>query len=135
MAVGFCSGGGSDQDDLTSPGRGADVSHDRGHESHGHGDGGCSEKAACPDGGDCCDDKACWDNKDSSSGRSATLSCCNPSEEHCDGRYLMSALFRALRLTLFTEKCIMAAAALECEQTCEGDAAAHNGTYSKSAAR
>ncbi|KAJ9129828.1 Heavy metal translocating P-type ATPase [Coniochaeta hoffmannii] len=103
MAVGRCSGG-DGQGDLTSP---APVTgHELGRESQNHGDGGCS------DGGDCCDDEACCDSKEGSSIRSATLSCCNSSEEHCG------------------EKCIIAAAALECEKTCDGDAAAHNGATS-----
>ncbi|POR33533.1 P-type cation-transporting ATPase [Tolypocladium paradoxum] len=104
MGVGCCSGGAANVDEHRHHGH----DHDHGHDP-GHGD--CASEAPCADEGECCDDESCCDD-DATSSRSATVACCDANEEHCD------------------EKCILAAAALECEKTCEGDAAAHDGTAS-----
>ncbi|KAF4463340.1 copper-transporting P-type ATPase [Fusarium albosuccineum] len=62
----------------------------------------CAEADPCPDGEGCLEDTCC---DGESSCRSMTLACCDSNQENCD------------------EKCIIAAAALECEKTCDGDAA------------
>lgn len=125
MGVGCCSGGAS-QDAAPHLERVAEADEHHGHD-HDHGD--SASEAPCAEEGECCDDESCCDD-DATSSRSATLACCDSNEEHCDGRFPLGG--RGSRdapgLTLwYPEKCILAAAALECEKTCEGDVAAHDG--------
>ncbi|XP_044716437.1 e1-E2 ATPase domain-containing protein [Hirsutella rhossiliensis] len=83
-------------------------------ECHGHGHGpehdAChhSPQTPCADECECCDDESCCD--DALPNCSPTLTCCDSEEERCD------------------EQCILAAAAFECEKTCENDVAGHAGT-------
>ncbi|KID86765.1 cation transport ATPase [Metarhizium guizhouense ARSEF 977] len=73
---------------------------DHGHiHDHDHGPDPCMGEEHCTQEGECCDDEFCCDNPS----LSETLACCSSNEEHCD------------------EKCILSAAALECEKTCETD--------------
>ncbi|WQF83544.1 Putative P-type ATPase, heavy metal-associated domain, HMA, P-type ATPase, A domain superfamily [Colletotrichum destructivum] len=88
--------------------------HDHGHEVEADdncaGDGNCDGAEAVPCLDENCDaDTDCdSDNDDDSTCRSVKLECCNSKEENCD------------------EKCIIAAAAVECEKTCDDDTA-HDG--------
>ncbi|KAM3530786.1 hypothetical protein NHJ13051_001226 [Beauveria bassiana] len=85
--------------------------HDHAHPEHGHEHNRnqvvTQEHAHCVDENDCaakgevCDDADCCDTDDTCS--SATLACCDTNDEQCD------------------EKCIIAAAAIECEKACEGE--------------
>ncbi|PNY24098.1 P-type cation-transporting ATPase [Tolypocladium capitatum] len=122
MGVGCCSGGASQggASQNATPHLDEHHGHDHGHghgHDHGHGHRSdhapshCAPEVPCAEEGECCDDESCCGD-DATSNRSATLACCDSNEERCD------------------EKCILAAAALECEKTCESDAAAHHGTPS-----
>ncbi|KAF6817017.1 copper-transporting P-type ATPase [Colletotrichum sojae] len=84
------------------------------HDGHGHeseASACCTGDAACDDAEDVscaeedCDAETYCDADDESTCRSVKLECCTSKDEHCD------------------EKCIIAAAAAECEKTCDDDAA------------
>ncbi|KAJ2966989.1 hypothetical protein NQ176_g9885 [Zarea fungicola] len=85
---------------------GADHGHDHSHDhDHDHDQSAPQEHAHCIDQDDCakkgevCDNVACCETDDDCT--SATVTCCDANDEHCD------------------EKCIIAAAAIECEKACE----------------
>ncbi|OLN97300.1 P-type cation-transporting ATPase 1 [Colletotrichum chlorophyti] len=89
------------------------------------GDGNCNnaEGLVCLDAE--CDAETYCDAQDELACRPAKLECCNSNEERCDGT-MPSRLCKSGLTYAFTEKCIIAAAAVECEKSCEEDAA-HDG--------
>ncbi|KHO00451.1 cation transport ATPase [Metarhizium album ARSEF 1941] len=118
MGTECCSGGGCHD---ATPAAGPEHNHDNHHHgeqshqhdshdhqqvqdhAHNHDNGDdsdvCAVEEPCTQEGECCDDESCCGD----SSLSETLACCSSNDEHCD------------------EKCILAAAALECEKTCETD--------------
>ncbi|KAL0933198.1 cation transport atpase [Colletotrichum truncatum] len=114
MGSGCCSDGPVKDQQCDGPStevqHGHDHVHDQGHEREFH----CSSNADCDSAEDVtcfeedCDAKTYCDSEDDSSCRSKKLECCTSKEEHCD------------------EKCIIAAAAVECEKACDDDTA-HDG--------
>ncbi|WYZ46312.1 hypothetical protein EsH8_IX_000537 [Colletotrichum jinshuiense] len=122
MGSGCCSDGPPKDQGCAGPANEVGHQHEHGHD-HGHeheikagagavdccsDDGTCegAEEVACL--GENCDAETCCDADDDSTCHSVKLECCTSKEEHCD------------------EKCIVAAAAAECEKTCDDDAA-HDG--------
>ncbi|EQL02991.1 cation transport ATPase [Ophiocordyceps sinensis CO18] len=103
MAATDCCPGDENQESGPFPGRAAS---DDGPLGNNGGD--CSSQPRCADEGECCDDQGCCN--DVAPSCSPTLSCCD-STERCD------------------EKCILAAAAFECEKTCESDVAGQTGEH------
>ncbi|KAF4980694.1 hypothetical protein FZEAL_3362 [Fusarium zealandicum] len=104
MSPGCCSGGTAavTHDEHPDAGCSSAAAMDRDSHHHEAGDDCCDEAAPCPDG-EGCDEETFCDGETSC--RSLTLQCCDSNEENCN------------------EKCIIAAAALECEKTCDDDAA------------
>lgn len=107
MAAGCCSGAAEAQGTSAHPAdphaphdHGSDDSHGHGHDhgyDHEHGScGGHAESeslAPCDQAGECCDDaQGCCDS--SASTKSATLTCCDSNEEHCDGSFAPAAMER-----------------------------------------
>ncbi|KAH7375148.1 copper-transporting P-type ATPase [Plectosphaerella cucumerina] len=108
MGADCCSGGQNEKPGACS---GSSVqpdhaNHAGGRSDHHHGDNESKDDVVCCDEGDCADeekvDKDSCGKSDESSLHSEATTCCG-SEERCD------------------EKCIITAAALECEKACDGD--------------
>lgn len=84
MAAGCCSGAGQDPCSAPEPLAAVNQQHeDCGSE-------GCHSDSNVNEGYDCCEDDACGNFPDESrsfdsAGRSASLTCCDSNEEHCNG--------------------------------------------------
>ncbi|KAI8219556.1 P-type cation-transporting ATPase [Colletotrichum sp. SAR 10_96] len=113
MGTGCCSDGPAKGQGCSGPSTEVQHGHDHGRaDAHGQ-----ETDPCCSDGADCggaeevacvdenCDAETYCEAEDDSTCRSVKLECCTSKEEHCD------------------EKCILAAAAVECEKACDDDAA------------
>ncbi|OHE90373.1 copper-transporting P-type ATPase [Colletotrichum orchidophilum] len=109
MGTRCCSGEPAKDQGCTGPANGVEHGHEYGRDPKlgdcCAGDGVCYDaiEVTCHD--ENCHAEAFCDSEDDSTCRSIKLECCTSKEEHCD------------------EKCIIAAAAVECEKSCEDDAA------------
>ncbi|KAF9870367.1 cation transport atpase [Colletotrichum karsti] len=113
MGSGCCSGGPAKDQGCsgasTEVRHGHDHEHDDGHDHAHQPQPVCNDVEGCDGAQDVtcldedCDAETYCDAEDDSTCRSAKLECCTSKEEHCD------------------EKCIIAAAAVECEKACDDD--------------
>ncbi|KAJ0322024.1 hypothetical protein COL5a_009002 [Colletotrichum fioriniae] len=117
MGAGCCSDEPTKDHGCAGPANGSDHGHE--HDDNLMPDDCCAGDRACDDAlevnclDENCDAETFCDSEDDSTCRSVKLECCTSKEEHCD------------------EKCIIAAAAVECEKSCEDDAA-HDGAHEHS---
>ncbi|KAK1635124.1 copper-transporting P-type ATPase [Colletotrichum phormii] len=117
MGAGCCSDDPAKDKGCAGPANGTEHGHE--HDDHPKLDDCCAGDGACDDAMEVncldenCDAETFCDSEDDSTCRSIKLECCTSKEEHCD------------------EKCIIAAAAVECEKSCEDDAA-HDGDHEHS---
>ncbi|KXH68717.1 copper-transporting P-type ATPase [Colletotrichum salicis] len=117
MGAGCCSDDPAKDQGCAGPADGTEHGHE--HDEHPKLDDCCAGDGACDDAMEVscldenCDAETFCDSEDDSTCRSIKLECCTSKEEHCD------------------EKCIFAAAAVECEKSCEDDAA-HDGDHEHS---
>ncbi|KAK7447498.1 hypothetical protein CaCOL14_008570 [Colletotrichum acutatum] len=117
MGAGCCPDEPTKDHGCAGPENGSDHGHE--HDDNPRLDDCCAGDGACDDALDVncldenCDAETFCDSEDDSTCRSVKLECCTSKEEHCD------------------EKCIIAAAAVECEKSCEDDAA-HDGAHEHS---
>ncbi|KAF4778689.1 copper-transporting P-type ATPase [Colletotrichum scovillei] len=117
MGAGCCSDEPTKDHGCAGPASGSDHGHE--HDDSPRLDDCCAGDGACDDALDVncldenCDAETFCDSEDDSTCRSVKLECCTSKEEHCD------------------EKCIIAAAAVECEKSCEDDTA-HDGAHEHS---
>ncbi|KAK1544228.1 copper-transporting P-type ATPase [Colletotrichum paranaense] len=109
MGAGCCSDEPTKDHGCAGPVNGGDLGHE--HEDNPRLDDCCAGDGTCEDALDVncldenCDAETFCDSEDDSTCRSIKLECCTSKEEHCD------------------ENCIVAAAAVECEKSCEDDTA------------
>ena len=127
MGAGCCSDG---REDSGSPSTAADDGQNAPDDC-----GTQAEWPPCAHGDGCCVDAEC-DGDSVSSVHDLKLECCDSQEERCDGTSpcelsaLLVGAYGVMLTFVFAEKCIVTAAAVECEKSCDDDPA-HDGTCVK----